>query len=407
MDFTRKLANYADVLVQVGLRCGPGDRIVIRAGIDAAPLVRLVAERAYSAGAHNVDVMWADDAVRLARFAKGTPEAAGELPYDAVLYQRIAARGDSVLAIDTSDPELMAAIDPVVLSEYQQVFSEATADYRKRAAAMELIWCSAAAPSPAWAHRVFPDVETDTAVERLWEAVFATCRADQPDPIAAWDVHLAALAARCSYLDERGFDRLRYRGPGTDFIVGLPKGHRWVAGDGGLRNTVPNLPTEEVFTSPDRMRAEGVVRTTKPLSYLGTIIDGFSFRFEEGKVVAGKAERGQEALDQLLQTDAGAQRLGEAALVPQSSAVAAQSLVWSNTLYDENDASHLALGRAYPICIEGGVGLSPDERLEAGLNHSNIHVDFVVGSTDLDVFGVLTDDTEHPLMSNGEWAFEV
>jgi aminopeptidase len=407
MDFEQRLARYAQVLVEVGLRLEPGDRLLVKAGIDAAPLVRLVTEAAYGIGAVNVDVLWSDPVTKRARFVNGPDAAIEELPFDAAAYERAGERGDSFLFIATEDPELLADIDPALVARAEQAFAKATAGFRTSMMSLQSIWCIVAAPSPSWAVRVFPDVGVDEAIDRLWEAVFATCRVDADDPVAAWRAHLADLDARCAHLNGRRFDSLRYEGPGTDLSIGLLPGHLWIAGAGGKRGSVPNLPTEEVFTSPDRMRADGVVRATKPLSHFGTMIDDFTLRFENGAVISATAGTGQAALDRILGMDDGAVRLGEAALVPQSSLVAAQQLVWRNTLYDENDASHLALGRAYPICLEGGTAMSPDEQIAAGLNHSDVHVDFVVGSADLDVYGVTADGAEEPLLRRGEWVFEV
>jgi aminopeptidase len=384
-----------------------GDRLLISAGVDAVPLVRLVAEQAYRGGAHNVEVAWSDGPIERSRFADGPEAAAAEIPHHLEVYRKAAARRDSFLNINTRDPALLADVDTDRVAGFQKNVSEELLSFTSSLMALDFIWCAVAAPSPAWARSVFPDLDESEAVDRLWQAVFATCRVDEPDPVAAWTEHLDGLASRCVYLTGRGYDRLRYSGPGTNLTVGLPDGHCWIGGAEGKRGSVPNLPTEEVFTSPDRMRADGLVRVAKPLSYLGTIIDGIELRFEAGAVVAASAESGRDALDRLLEMDQGSVRLGEAALVPQSSLVAAQQLIWRNTLYDENDACHLALGRAYPIALAGGTEMSAGEQVAAGLNHSSIHVDLVVGSSELDVFGVAEGGAEEPLMVGGEWAFSV
>ncbi len=247
------------------------------------------------------------------------------------------------------------------------------------------------------------------ADERLWEAILRACRADTPDPVAAWRDHSAELVARRTHLTSRDYVGLRYDGPGTDLRVGLPDGVRWNGGEAGIdgRTFIPNLPTEEVFTVPHRMQVEGRIRATKPLSYFGTLIEGFAFEVAQGEVVAATAESGQETLDRILGTDEGSVRFGEMAMVPQSSAVAAEQLVWNNMLFDENDACHIALGMSYPSCVDGADAMDPDERLAAGLNHSAIHVDFVVGSSDLDVRGVRDDGSEEPIITGGEWGFTV
>jgi aminopeptidase len=407
MDFDRRLGKYATVVVEVGLRVEPGDRLLIKAGLDDARLVRLVCEHAYRAGAVNVDVVWTDPDTRRARFTEGSTEAIDELPFDVEVLQRAGERGDSVLRIYSDDPELFADIDPSLVAKFDQRTLSALEDFFTRMDSLEFVWSAVAAPNPAWARHVFPDLAENEAVDRLWDAVFATCRVDEDDPVGAWNNHLADLAARSAHLTARCYDRLRYAGPGTDLTVGLPQGHIWVGGAGGKRGSVPNLPTEEVFTSPDRMRADGVIRATKPLSYFGKIIDNFQFRFEDGAVVSATAGTGQDALDLILDMDEGSVRLGEVALVPQSSLVAAQDLVWRHMLFDENDASHIALGDAYPVCFDGGAAMSRKEQLSVGLNHSDVHVDFVVGSPDLDIVGVSADGNEEPLLLHGEWAFDM
>lgn len=274
---------------------------------------------------------------------------------------------------------------------------------------LAFFWTAAAAPSEAWANLVFPELPTDEAVDRLWDAVLATCRIDEPDPLAAWEYHLDQLDARKAFLNEQSLTAVRYEGPGTDLVVGLPQAHHWNhTGEGhNGRRTVANMPTEEVSTSPHRLQAEGVVRATKPLTYQGRIIDGFEFRFKDGAVVDAQAEKGQEDLERILDTDEGSRRLGEVALVPQSSLVSAQSLIWYETLFDENEASHVALGNGYPMGIRGGMGMSPEQLKDAGNNSSSIHVDVVVGSSELSIYGVKGDGSELALIENGEWAFNV
>ncbi len=265
-------------------------------------------------------------------------------------------------------------------------------------------WSVVAAPTEPWATTVFPDASAAEAVELLWSAIFRACRADQDDPVAAWRLHAADLFARSNYLSARQYTGLRYEAPGTDLRLGLPAGALWMGGN-EAGAFVPNIPTEEVFAAPHRLVGEGVVSATKPLSLFGTLVEGFSFEVSGGKIVKATADRGQESLDQLLATDDGSVRFGEAAMVPMSGAVAAEELIWNNMLYDENDGCHIAVGRAYQINVEGGTSMSPDELTEAGLNQSTAHVDFVVGSDELDVFGVLDNGTEEPIITNGEWGF--
>lgn len=403
-----RLARYAEVLVHIGLRIEPGDRLLVRSGI-AAPLVRHVVRQAYGAGAVNVDVLWIDDELDRARLSQGPVEADSELPFDAVVMSRAGDRGDSYLRIVGEAPDRMAAVDSARLGAFMGNFNEATAGFFQKQMSLAFFWTTAAAPSEGWANLVFPELPTEEAVDRLWDAVLATCRIDQPDPLAAWESHLDQLDARKAFLNEQSLTAVRYEGPGTDLVVGLPQAHYWNhTGEGhNGRRTVANMPTEEVSTSPHRLQAEGVVRATKPLAYQGRVIDGFEFRFKDGAVIDAQAEKGQEDLDRFLSTDEGSRRLGEVALVPQSSLVSAQNLIWYETLFDENEASHIALGNGYPMGIRDGMGMSPEQLKDAGNNSSSIHVDFVVGSSELSIYGVKADGSELALIENGEWAFHV
>lgn len=404
-----RLERYAQVLVEIALRVEPGDRLLVRSGTHAARLVRQVARHAYRAGAVNVDVLWIDDEIDRARFVDGSPPAADELPYDPLVFDRAAERNDSFLRIVGEAPNRMADVDPDLLGRFMGGVGRAMSEFFAKQVSLGFYWTIAPAPSPEWASLVFPDSPQEEALEALWDAVAATVRIDEPDPLAAWESHLDRLDARMAALDEMAFSAIRYEGPDTDLVVGLPEEHRWNhPGEGSRgRRTVANLPVEEVATTPHRDRADGVIRASKPLSYQGRIIDGFEFRLVNGIVVEATAERGQNDLDRLMETDEGARRLGEVALVPQSSLVARQDLIWFETIFDENDASHLALGMGYPMGIRNGTDLTTEQLAEIGVNNSGIHVDFVVGSRDLTISGIHSDGSKRTLIQNGEWAFEV
>jgi aminopeptidase len=254
---------------------------------------------------------------------------------------------------------------------------------------------------------MFPDLAPEQQVSRLWDAISRLCRLDRSDPIAAWQAHVEALAARSDYLNRKHYDALKYIGPGTDLTIGLPAGHLWVSGrtvsQSGIAFTA-NLPTEEVFSIPHKDRVDGVVRSSKPLSYGSTLIEDFSMRFAEGRIVSIEAKRGEAVLRQLIETDAGARRLGEIALVPHSSPISQSGLLFYNTLFDENAASHVALGSAYKFTLSGGDQMNDEDFERAGGNRSIVHVDFMIGSGDLDVDGVLQNGTTEPVMRGGEWA---
>ncbi len=404
MPDTQLLSNYADIAIQIGIGLEPGDRLLVSSSVDAIEFTRIIVERAYVAGAFNVDVVWNDDAVSRARFERGPAES-----WQAVASStrgRLAAfeAGDKLLSVFANDPNSMAGIEPERLATFRKVNTQALEPVLRAQGNLERAWSIVAAPSEAWARTVFPELSTEDAIESMWAAIFRACRADQDDPVAAWRAHVTDLNARAGYLTTRGYTGLRYEGPGTELRLGLPANPRWV---GGSNNGpfVPNIPTEEVFCGPHRMVGEGTVTASKPLSLFGNLIEGFVFEVEKGRIVKATAEKGQDVLDQLLATDGGSMRFGECAMVPMSSAVAAEGLIWNNTLYDENDGCHIAIGRAYPINIEGGTAMSSTELEAAGLNQSTTHVDFVVGSPNLNVYGVTANGTEEPIITGGEWGF--
>lgn len=404
-----RIDRYAEVLVGIGLRVEPGDRLLIRSGTHASDLVRNVARYAYRAGAVNVDVLWSDDDLERARFLEGSAAAADELPFEPVVFNRAAERSDSFLRIEGDPPDRMADLDAKRFGRYMAGVGRAMSGFFDKQMSLGFYWTVAAAPSVGWARLVFPDLSDESALDALWDAVAAAVRIDETDPLEAWEAHLDHLDARKAALNQMALSAIRYDGPGTDLTVGLPSPHRWNhpgEGNRGRRN-VANLPTEEVATTPHRDRANGTIQVSKPVSYQGRIIDDIVFHLQDGVIVEATAGRGQAELDHLLSTDEGSRRLGEVALVPQSSLVAAQNLTWYQTIFDENDASHLALGMGYPMGIQGGMDMTPDQLSNVGVNQSRIHVDFVVGSTDLTIYGIKPDGRHQPLIHHGEWAFTI
>jgi aminopeptidase len=292
----------------------------------------------------------------------------------------------------------------------QRSSSRALNPFREQISRNQTNWAVVAAASQRWASKVFPGLAPAEQIERLWQTIIRFCRLDAGDPIAAWQTHIAALAARADFLNRKQYTALRYAGPGTSLLVGLPKGHLWISARSESRNGIAftaNIPTEEVFTMPHRERVDGIVRSTKPLSYGGQLIEDFSLRFEHGRVVEAKAARGETAIRQLLETDPGSARLGELALVPHSSPISQSGLLFYNTLFDENAASHLALGSAYKFTMAGGEEMSDADFEQAGGNRSATHVDFMIGSSALDVDGVGSDGAIEPLVRRGEWAASV
>ena len=409
LTFDQKLANFADLVIEVGLNLQQGQRLTVRAAVETAPFTREVVRRAYQAGAPYVDVMWSDDDVTLARF-KHAPNDSFEIfpdwQRDALL--AAAERGDAILSVRSSDPELLKDQDPEKIATVQRVTQTELRPFSRHIMNSDVNWCLVSVPISSWSTKVFPDVSEGEAQAKLWEAIFKTVRADLDNPIEAWQEHLENLEERRRYLNDKQYSALKYSAPGTDLTVGLVENHLWLGGtqptnDGVIY--VANLPTEEVFTMPHKDRVDGTVRNTLPLSYSGNLIDGFELTFKDGEVIDYKAERGEATLKQLLKTDEGAKRLGEVALVPHSSPISQSGILYYNTLFDENASSHLALGRAYRFNVEGGTKMSDEKATEHGANDSLTHVDFMVGSGEMDIDGVTGDGKAEPVMRGGEWAF--
>jgi aminopeptidase len=409
------LAAYAELIVRVALNLRPGQRLMIIGPLayggvshEAAPLVRHVTESAYRAGARYVEAVWGDESLTLTRFAHAPRDSFDDFSrwLPKALVDHVDA-GDATLSIFANDPDLLAGQPTDRVTSMQRTSSRALQPFRERISRNDINWAVVAAASAKWAAKVFPALTPDAQVARLWETIGRLCRLDHPDPVVAWQQHITALAARAAHLNARQYSALRYTGPGTSLTIGLPKGHIWISARSDARNGIPftaNIPTEEVFTMPHKDRVDGVVRSTKPLSYGGTLIDNFSIRFEGGRAVSVSAERGEEMLRQLVETDAGSARLGEIALVPHSSPVSQSGLLFYNTLFDENAASHVALGSAYKFTLRGGDEMDEATFEQAGGNMSTTHVDFMIGSGELDIDGVLENGAAEPVMRKGEWA---
>ena len=410
LSFEQKLDRYAELTVKVGVGLQKGQRLMLRGSVEAAPLVRLVVEKAYQAGAGLVEVLWDDDASALARYRYAAPETFDSIPTaaaDALL--KGGENGDALLAIRANDPDLLAGQNADLITKVQRMNMKYSQPFSRRITGKEINWSIAAAPVPAWAKKVFPDLSEDEAMEELWETIFRICRVDQDDPVAAWTSHLNKLAGWREHLDARAYRELRYKAPGTDLVLGMPENQHWMGGRSVSSrfdiDFVANMPTEEVFSAPHREKAEGVVNASKPLSYAGTLIEDFQITFEGGRVVDVKAAKGEAVLKNLIETDEGSTRLGEVALVPHSSPISASGILFYNTLFDENASCHLAVGKAYRPCIVDGVKMSDEEFMAAGGNDSLTHVDFMIGSDKMDIDGVTESGEVEPIMRAGELAF--
>jgi len=405
--FEQRLDTYAQLLLRVGVNLQPGQKLIVRTSTAAVELTRKVVELAYRAGSPYVEVLWADHGVTKARFTHGPEGSFAILPqYRADALNQLAGEAAASLAIVADDPDMLAGTDPRRYAAYMAAWRNAVRPFTDLSMSDSIAWCVAAAASPAWARRAFPELDQHQALEALWNAIFAATRVDTPDPVAAWHDHAAGLKIVKENLNSKRYSALRFSGPGTDLTVGLADGHVW---DGGSSTNaagttfIANMPTEEVFTAPHRAKVDGVVTATKPLAYNGTMLEGFWLRFEDGAVVEAHADVGQAVLDSILDTDAGSRRLGEVALVPASSPIEKAGVLFYETLFDENAACHIALGRAYNSTVAGSRAMNRQEQAAAGMNDSLSHVDFMIGSAEVDVDGVAADGSTEPVMRRGEW----
>lgn len=407
--FEQKLEKYAELGVKIGVNIQSGQTLAVSAPTSSTDFVRLVAKKAYEAGAKNVHVEWNDEELTRIKFEKAPDEAFTEYPmWKAKGYEEMAADGAAFLYISSGNPDLLKGIDPIRIATANKTAGKALEKYREYTLNDKVSWTVLAVPSKEWAEKVFPDVEESEQVNKLWDAIFAATRIDQEDPILAWEEHDKNLQKRLKLLNERKFKKLHYKGPGTDLTIELPDEHIWLGGGGNNEKGTyffANIPTEEVFTLPLKTGVNGVVASTMPLNYAGKLIENFSFTFQDGRIVDFSADEGYETLKHLIDTDEGSHYLGEVALVPHNSPISNLNIIFYNTLYDENASCHLAIGSAYTPCFKGGSELSKDELLEKGVNHSLTHVDFMVGSSKLNINGESADGTLEAIFIEGNWAF--
>lgn len=407
-NFEEKLQKYAELIVKVGVNVQPGQEVILYINVDQQHLAHLIVKEAYKAGAGKVMIKWSDTFAQREflehasdEFLENVPEFAKEEA------QYIADHRCCRISVMSEDPGAFGGIDQKRVAAYQSANGKALMPVRQATQNNDLSWTVVAAASPAWAERVFPDLKGETAVDRLWEEIFKTTRIDREDPIQAWKDHDAKLHEKEDWLNKEQFSALHYTSPRTDLTIGLPENHVWEGG--GSKNAagiefMANMPTEECFTAPDNRRIDGYVTSTKPLSYAGNILENMKFTFKDGKVVEATAEKGQAVLDHLLETDEGVRSLGEVSLVPDPSPISQSGITFFNTLFDENASDHLALGAAYPFNVQGGTKMSKDQLKAKGINFSQAHVDFMVGSADMNIDGIKKDGTIVPVFRNGDWA---
>jgi aminopeptidase len=409
LTFDQKLDRLAEVAVRIGAGLREGQELFLTAPTDALPLVRLITAHAYKAGAKLVTTILSDDATTLARY-QYAPDASFDYA-PAWFYDGVAAAfksGAARMAIAGANPALLAGQDTDKVSRASTAVSKAYKPALELITRHEINWTIVAAATPAWAALVFPNESPDVALNKLWEAIFFCSRIAGDDPVAQWKEHGANLKKRVDMLNGKRFHALHFFTPDgkTDLTVGLADQHLWAGGGTTAGNGIycqPNIPTEECFTTPHKSRVNGVVTASKPLSHQGTLIENIRCTFKDGKIVEATATAGEAALNKLISTDVGARQLGEVALVPHNSPIAQSGVLFWNTLFDENAASHIALGQAYSTCLIGGEKMTDTELAALGANESLIHVDWMIGGPTMSVDGIATDGTAEPLMRNGDW----
>ncbi len=409
LTFEQKLDRLAEVAVKIGLGLRPGQELVMTAPIDALPLVRRITEHAYKAGALLVTNFYADDPCILARFQYGPDPSFDYAP--TWLQDGIATafkNGAARLAIAGANPALLGGQNPANVARVNVAMSKASKPAMEIITRHEINWTIVACATPEWAKLVFPNEPVDAAVAKLWDAIFLASRIAVDDPVAEWQQHGARLKQRVDLLNAKRYSALHFKSHDgtTDLTVGLADDHLWAGGGTTAGNGIycqPNIPTEECFTTPHKDRVDGIVKASKPLSHQGSLIENISVRFEAGRIVKATASAGEDVLNRLISTDEGARRLGEVALVPHSSPIAQSGVLFWNTLFDENAASHIALGQAYSTCLIGGEKMDAEALAALGANSSLIHVDWMIGSGTMDVDGITPNGTAEPLMRQGEW----
>jgi len=402
-----KIDKLANLAVKRGVGLQKGQNLLITAPIESLPLVRKIAEHAYKEGASIVTPLFTDSEITLSRF-KFAPDESFDSATDWLFNGMGEAFDNNTarMAIAGDDPMLLSQMDPDKVSRANKAMAKAYKPARERITEFKINWNIISWPGSAWASRVFPELPLDEAIVKLADAIFDASRASVDDPIQAWDDHNEKLRMKTNWLNEKNFAALQYNGPNTNLRVGLADEHEWMGGASKAQNGIicnPNIPSEEVFTTPHAYKVDGTVTSTKPLSYQGTLIDNIKVTFKDGKIIEANASKGEEVLQKVLKSDEGASRIGEVALVPHSSPISQSGIIFYNTLFDENAASHIALGQCYSKCFKGELDLSKEEISKRGGNSSMIHIDWMIGSNEIDVDGIDQSGNSVPIFRQGEW----
>lgn len=408
MTFQEKLAQFAELAVKVGANVQKGQTLLINTTTDTVEFTRLVVKKAYEAGAARVTVNFSDGVTDRAFFDNAPDDEFEKYPrWIAEQRDELIERQGALLWIDAADPDLLTGVPVSKLSAHQKAAGKALENYRDAVMNDKIAWSIIAIPSKAWAKKVFPNLPEEEQVEALWDAIFKTVHIGEGSAVENWSKHLVKLHARADQLNAKRYTKLHYTAPGTDLTVELPEKHIWQTGSSKTpQNTefVANMPTEEVFTLPAKYGVNGYVSNTKPLVFQGNIIDQFKLTFKDGVIVKAEAGEGHDLLQEMISADEGSKYIGEIALVPHESPISASNILYYNTLFDENASNHIAVGAAYPTCFEGGSELSEEELEANGINVSITHEDFMVGSGEMDIDGVLPDGTIEPIFRKGNWA---
>lgn len=408
-NFDTLIKKYAKLIIQKGINVQKNQILIIQISVEQLDLARSLASEAYASGAGNVIIQWQDDDIQKEFLLHANSNYITTVPkYKIEQMNEWIDEKASRISVVSSNPDALVGVPLNRITDFQNATGKAFAPLRKMTQANHTSWTVVAAAGKAWAKKVFPELtSSEEQVTALWQEIFKTTRIFTENPVQAWQDHEEQLTKKADELNQQQFQALHYTAPGTDLMIGLPKNHLWEGAgskDSQGNSFIANMPTEEVFTAPDSRNVNGYVSSTKPLSYAGTIISGMKFTFKDGEVVDFSAEQGEDVLKNLLETDTGARHLGEVALVPDPSPISQSGIIFYNTLFDENASNHLALGSAYAFNIKNGTNLNEQELAKAGLNRSNVHVDFMIGSNQMNIDGITKEGHIIPIFRNGDWA---
>lgn len=409
MNLQKNIEKYAKLVLNTGVALKKGQELVVRCPIERADLAREITRQAFKIGAKDVIVQWKDEQLDKIKFDNCNAEYFENVPeWLALLNNSYAEKNACFITVSGNDPDLLSDVDPKKLINLNKASHNAFKKFYEKIDKGMLVWNIIAAPTKAWALKVFPNDSEEDAVNKLWDAIFKAVRVDKDDPIKEWEKHNESFKQKVKLLNDSQFTKLHYKNSlGTDLVIGMPKNHIWAGGGEYTKDNTyfcPNMPTEEIFTAPQYNDVNGVVYSSMPLNYNGNLIKDFSFTFKDGVIVDYSAKQGLEVLKEIFETDEGSKRLGEVALVPYNSPISNMNILFYNTLFDENASCHLAIGSAYQMCVEGGLEMNKEELIKAGLNTSITHIDFMIGTADLSIVATDKEGNEVAIFKDGNWA---